>query len=90
MEKRHQDLIMNRLEDANLNGCSHFTWEELYRWYDVRKIAAKTYRDLEDRWIEISQNKAGCLMMIQGRGGIFVYGEKMAEKVDPNNLMHNI
>ena len=82
MEKRHQDLLALRLEDAYLNGCSHVSWEELYHWYGVQRIAARTYRDIEARWQNLTDGKAGRLMKIDGRGGIFLYGEKHATPVD--------
>ena len=84
MEKRHQDNLTNRLEEAHLVGCSHLAWEELYLWYGVQKIAARTYRDLEDRWQALTEGKLGELMKIDGRGGIFVFGEKKAKAVVPN------
>ena len=90
MEKRHQDSLTNRLEDAYLNGCSHISWSELYQWYAVQKIAARTYRDLEARWQDITGDKAGRLMKIDGRGGIHIFGEKSAEVVDQNNVLDNI
>jgi hypothetical protein len=90
MEKRHQDSLTNRLEDALLNGCSHISWAELYQWYDVQKIAARTYRDLEVRWQDLTEGNAGRLMKIEGRGGIYIYGEKKAGIVDQNNLVDKI
>lgn len=90
MDKRHQDALTNRLEDASLNGCSHVSWTELYRWYDVQKIAARTYRDLETRWQDLTEGKIGRLMKIEGRGGIFLFGQDSANKVDENNLLDKI
>lgn len=84
MEKRHQDNLTNRLEEASLVGCSHIVWEELYLWYGVQKIAARTYRDLEARWQALTDGEAGKLMKIDGRGGIFLFGENNAEAVDQN------
>lgn len=90
MEKRHQDLLTSRLEEALLNGVSHLTWTELYCWYGVQKIAARTYRDLDERWQALSEGKVGALMKIEGRGGMFVFGEKLATKVDPNRLVDQL
>lgn len=90
MDKRHQDLLTNRLEDACLNGCSHVSWEELYRWYDVQKIAARTYRDLEARWQDMTEGSAGRLMKVEGRGGIFIYGESKSERVDQHSLAEKL
>ena len=84
MDKRHQDNLTNRLEEAHLVGCSHIDWQELYFWYGVQKIAARTYRDLEERWQALTEGKAGKLMKINGRGGIFLFGGEKAEAVDEN------
>jgi hypothetical protein len=85
MEKLHQNLLTERLEDAYLNGCSHITWNELYRWYGVQKIAAGTYRDLQTRWDELTDSVSGRLMMKEGRGGIYIFGEKYIKPVYPNS-----
>jgi len=90
MERRHQDTLTNRLEEAHLNGVSHLTWDELYLWYGVQKIAARTYRDLEERWTSLTDNKAGRLMKVDGRGGMYIFGEAAAAKVDPNNLLDKL
>ncbi|MBY0498422.1 MAG: hypothetical protein K2P74_02235 [Nitrosomonas sp.] len=90
MDKRHQDSLTNRLEDAFLNGCSHISWNELYQWYSVQKIASRTYRDLETRWQDLTDSKAGRLMKVEGRGGIFVFGENSLVLVDQNNIMDKI
>ncbi len=82
--KRHQDLLTSRLEDACLNGLTHITWNELYCWYDVQKIAARTYRDLEDRWQKITDGQHGHLKKIEGRGGIYIFGSNSAATVCPD------
>lgn len=82
MERRHQDQLLNRLESGCFNGCAHITWEELYNWYKIQKIAAKTYRDLEERWQEISEGNKGVLMMVEGSGGIYIFAEESIKKVD--------
>lgn len=82
--KRHQDILTSRLEDAFLHGCTHITWNELYCWYDVQKIAARTYRDLEARWQKITDGEQGHLMKIEGRGGIYVFGSNSFEPVSPD------
>lgn len=81
MERRHTDLVMNRLEDAAINGCAHITWNELYCWYGVERIAARTYRDLVERWQEITGGENGELMKVEGRGGIFIFGSEHSKPV---------
>ena len=90
MDRRHQDSLLNRLEEAWLNGVSHITWEELYLWYGVEKIAARTYRDLEDRWTALTDDKSGRLMRVDGRGGMFIFGELSCSKVDPNHVLNQV
>ena len=83
MDKRHQDNLTTRLEEASLMGCAHICWQELYRWYGVQKLAARTYRDLEDRWQALTDGATGNLMMVEGRGGIFLFGAENAKPVTP-------
>jgi hypothetical protein len=96
MERRHEELLKARLEDAALHGCSHVTQQELYIWYGVQKLAANTYRDLVRKWDEVvdsmhaqkffkSPGKPGQLMFIDdGHGGMFLFGEKMSGPVNPD------
>ena len=72
MERRHIDILTNRLEQVLDAGCTHILWSELYRWYGVQKIAARTYRDLADRWQDVSEGRKGDLKMIEGQGGIYL------------------
>lgn len=85
MERLHQNNLTARLEDAFLNGCSHITWNELYHWYGVQKIAAGTYRDLQTQWDELTDGDSGPLMMIDGRGGIFIFAKKNIKSVYSNS-----
>jgi hypothetical protein len=62
-------------------GCAHILWNELYRWYDVRKIAAGTYRDITERWQEISGGKGGDLRRVRGEDGIHLFAEESIESL---------
>ncbi|MEQ8744112.1 hypothetical protein [Parasphingorhabdus sp.] len=75
MQKRHDNLLTARLEHVVDAGVAHILWNELYTWYDVKKIAAGTYRDLNQRWDEITDGDEGRLMKIEGAGGIFLAAE---------------
>lgn len=84
MEKRHDDVLNARLESVMTAGVAHVLWSELYLWYGVQKIAARTIRDLIERWEEISQGEHGRLMQIPGSGGVFLVAEKNIQPVvDP-------
>ena len=84
IDKRHSDILTNRLEHILDAGCVHILWNELYRWYGVRKIAARTYRDIADRWQEVSEGLIlhgrrpafGSLKMVKGGDGVYLFAEK--------------
>lgn len=75
MEKRHMDALTNRLERILDAGCAHILWTELYRWYGVKKIAAGTYRDIAERWQDISDGESGLLQKVDGEGGFFLLAD---------------
>jgi hypothetical protein len=78
MERHHSDILTNRLEMVMDEGCAHVLRSELYRWYGKKKLAARTYRDLEERWQEISEGDSGPLYRIWGAGGFFLLaGDRM-------------
>jgi hypothetical protein len=87
MDRRHDDELTSRLEEIFTKGCTFISWNELYLWYDVQKIAARTYRDLSDRWDEIAsrtktESSLGKLSFVQspmGRStpGLFLFGSEM-------------
>jgi hypothetical protein len=88
MQKRHADTLTNRLEAIITEGSTYISWNELYMWYDVKAIAAATYRDLANRWIDITTEYGmdlGDLMMIQSPSkinpGITLFGSEMSVNV---------
>lgn len=92
MQKRHDDILTSRLEEIYTNGVAYVSWNELYLWYDVQAIAARTYRDLSNRWDEISAGWTnadgtglGNLLCICSPGkikpGMFLFGANMPTAV---------
>ena len=81
MHKRNDDLLTSRLEDAADEGMSFILWSELYRWYETKKIAAGTRRDLAQRWDELTNGQHGDLQQIESRGGIYIFGSKSPEPI---------
>lgn len=84
MQKRYDELLTARLEDAVHNGCAHITWNELYLWYDVKKIAARTWRDLDERMKDLSGNTSSRPRKIEGRGGVFIFDYAKARRINPD------
>lgn len=95
MERRHDDDLTSRLEEILTKGCTFISWNELYVWYDVQKIAARTYRDLSDRWDELTAQAEtarplGKLSFVQsplGRvtPGLFLFGSEMPSLVSESD-----
>jgi len=81
MQKRHDDMLTTRLELAYDVGVAHICWCELYRWYDTQKIAAGTWRDLAQRWDEITEGEQGALQYVESNSGIFLMGKDTIKAV---------
>lgn len=84
MERRYDDMLTARLESVDDDGCAYITWNTLYRWYGVEKIAAGTYRDLEKRWQDISGGKQGKLMQVAREEGVFLFAQKRIKPISPD------
>lgn len=46
----HEAALNQRFDELWLMFQTVVTWDELYLWYGVQKVAAGTYRDLLERW----------------------------------------
>lgn len=73
MEKRHESLITNRLEEILAHGAVKILWNELYLWYGAKRIAAGTYTNLQDRWKEIGKGKLKC---VEAPGGVWLFSSE--------------
>lgn len=91
MDKRHDEVLTTRLEDIVTKGCAYISWNELYLWYGVQKLAARSYRDLSARWDELAASynmtDLGKLVFVQSPwekngGGIFLFGSAMPNIVN--------
>ena len=72
MERRHEWALMNRIEEALLNGCAHITEKELKLWYGAQRLGISIWRDLRNRWHELGGAHAGEIKKIEGRDGIYI------------------
>ena len=53
MIKRHEDALMQCLEEIADNGFAQIEWVKLYRWYGMQRLGKSVWRDLRDRFTEI-------------------------------------
>jgi hypothetical protein len=85
MERRHEEMLTAKLEEAASNGTAHILYSELHNWYGVKKLAAGTWRDLSHRWSDVVKavqqfqpnfSDPGQLMCVDGKGGMVIFGKK--------------
>jgi len=76
IQKRYDDLLTNRLEQVIDAGCVFVLKAELRRWYGKQKIAARTYRDLERRWQELTEGELGQLKCVRTSAGFHLIPEE--------------
>lgn len=89
MEKRHDDELTSRLERILTDGSAFISWNELYLWYGVQKLASASYRDLSNRWNLIAEENGrtdlGELAYVQSptksSPGIHVFGSAMPQPI---------
>jgi predicted P-loop ATPase len=57
MLKRHVDQLWARLDELYANGTTFMSWGELYHWYNIERIAKAPWRDIQERWEELLEDK---------------------------------
>jgi len=55
MQKRHDDILNSRIEQAVMYGVSKIEDWELRLWYGLHRIGKATYRDLNDRFERMAE-----------------------------------
>ncbi len=59
MNTYHEPQLYSRLDELLLRGQTFISWREMYLWYGVEKIAARTWRDILRRWTEYTKEHEG-------------------------------
>jgi hypothetical protein len=59
MQKRHDEQITAKLEEIITHGAVFINWAEIRKWYGIQRVAAATYRDIAQRWQELTHGKYG-------------------------------
>ncbi len=88
MQKRHDELLTTRLEEVITKGAAFVTWSEIRLWYDAKRIAANTYRDLNDRWEKLTDQENGNLVCVPAfkwsdkeNNGFWMFSDKQLKKI---------
>ena len=57
MLKRHEDQLWARMDELYANGTTYISWNELYHWYKIQRIAKAPWRDIKARWAALLEEK---------------------------------
>ena len=64
MQKRHDDLLTQRIDEVVNRGVTYIAWWELNFWYDAKRISKNIWRDLRERFMEAASDDnavSGCM-----------------------------
>lgn len=77
LDQRHHEVqLQSRLDELYLTGHCFFTWNELYHWFNLDKIAKAPYRKINEMWGELCERHGLAPVEIatrNGGGGISLY-----------------
>lgn len=86
--KRHEDALMNRIDEVGHVGWTTIYWWEAYAWYNADRIGKRFYRDLRDRYHH--EGNEGELHIYPGAHAILlISGDKLTSvsaKIGEENL----
>ena len=84
-DKRHRSALLGRAEKAWLHGTAHISWDELYLWFDVEKIAKTPYRGIREAFEEMTGDDEFEVSFIESRGGmtLVVHETRGGKKLTP-------
>jgi len=57
MIRRHVEQLWARLDELYANGTTFISYNELYHWYNIKRIAKDPWRDIKARWEELLEEK---------------------------------
>ena len=84
MIKRHEHILMARLDEVGNVGWSVIHWWEAYLWYGAERLGKRFYRDLRDRYREENEGDIciysgpASLLLVQNEG-LAAISEKLGE-----------
>jgi hypothetical protein len=84
MIKRHQDQLMARLDQLYANGTTFMSWGEIYHWYGIQRIAKTPWRDIQNRWhglLDEKDEKHSDLQIIEIPGGITFFFPRQPDRL---------
>jgi hypothetical protein len=87
MLKRHEDILMTRIDEVTTLGWSVIHWREAYLWYNADRLGKRFYRDLRNRFQEENEGELHiyvgkeALVLIHN-DGLMSVSEKLGEEAE--------
>jgi hypothetical protein len=75
-QRHHEAQLQGRLDELYLTGHCFISWNELYHWFNLDKIAKTPYRKINEMWQELCERhgiKPPELNTRDGNGGIRLF-----------------
>ncbi len=80
MSTRHQGQLMGVLDEVWNRGWGLVEWWKLRLWYGVKKLKKEPYRDIAERWAELTNGAP--LRVVNTDEGILLLGLEPADFKD--------
>ena len=59
MERHHEVALQQALDQVYLEGATCIRWDHLYHWFKAERLNRVSYRQINDRWIELCTETYG-------------------------------
>lgn len=68
LEKHHDIALKAKLDDLFLTGYCFLSWNELYHWFNITKIAKAPWREIAEQWNDLCERRDIPPPAIRARG----------------------
>ena len=59
MERRHEDQLINALDQLYLDGVISIRWDQIYLWLQAQRLGKASYREIIRRWEDLCTSTYG-------------------------------
>jgi hypothetical protein len=81
MLRRHADILMHRIETLADKGFVFVEFRELTRWYDMARVTKSIWRDLKERFDEVTPDADTELYIYQTINGVLLIHSDGLKKI---------
>lgn len=82
MLTRHLNELLLRLERVADVGCAEIGNHELLRWYDQQRVSRNIWRDIHDKWLDVTDEDRKLLVGWSADRWVLVEGTGLTHSND--------